>query len=360
MPTLTIAGLGPGTLDHMPLGTYRRLKSHPSIWLRTRQHPVVTELEAEGVKFGTFDAVYEAHDTFEAVYQDIASRVIDLARGQDVLYAVPGHPNVAEETVRLIRKAISADANTGIQLELLPAMSFLDVLFPLMDHDPVDGFMLIDALSLNEQPADTSRDVVITQVYDPHVASELKLGLFDYYDPEQPIKVIKSAGIAGAEEVREIPLYQLDHQKDLDFLTSIYIARVDSFSKIHYNMNHLLNILEKLRSSEGCPWDRAQTHISLKEYLSEESQEVIEAIDSGNDDELCEELGDLLLQVVFHSQIARERSAFSMHDVVNGIAKKIVFRHPHVFGTETADTPEDVKEIWAAQKAKEKARKDSN
>ena len=361
MPTLTIAGLGPGALEQLPLGTWRRMQQHPAIYLRTRQHPLTADLEAQGIAFQTFDHLYDTLDTFEAVYREIARQVLALARTQDILYAVPGHPSVAEETVRLIRESLARQSRhistAAITLEILPAMSFLDALFPLLDHDPVEGFLLIDALQFAQQPPDTNRDVVITQVYDPYVASELKLGLMDYYDAEQPIKVIKSAGIVGAEEVREIPLYQLDHQKDLDYLTSIYIARVDRFSKIHYNMNHLLDILEKLRGSDGCPWDRKQTHDSLKKYVTEESQEVLEAIDSGDDDAICEELGDLLLQVVFHSQIARERGAFTMHDVVHGIAEKIVFRHPHVFGSEEAETPEEVKVIWAAQKAKEKARR---
>ena len=354
MPILTIAGLGPGALEHLPLGTWQILKTHPRITLRTRKHPLVTDLEKEGIRFGTFDHLYETHDTFQAVYEDMARQILDMASLHPVLFAVPGHPSVAEETVRLIRRELEQDPDHPVQLKLLPAMSFLDVMFPLMDHDPVDGFMLIDALSMGQQPPDSDRDVIITQVYDAYVASELKLGLMDYYDAEQPIKVVKNAGIHGAEEVREIPLYQLDHQKDLDFLTSIYIARVDRFSKIHYNMNHLLNVLEKLRGSDGCPWDRQQTHESLKPYLREESQEVLEAIDGDDDDHLCEELGDLLLQVVFHSQIARERQAFTFHNVVHGITQKIVFRHPHVFGSEKAETPADVKEIWNRQKAMEK------
>lgn len=361
MPTLTIAGLGPGTLEQLPLGTYQRLKEHPAIYLRTEKHPLVADLKAQNIRFKTFDRVYDTKDTFKEVYREIADQVLTRASHQDLLYAVPGHPNVAEETVRLLREAFQPTKGeaphpmtAGIKLEILPAMSFLDVLFPLLDHDPVDGFQLIDALQFDQQPPDTNRDIVITQVYDPYVASDLKLGLMHYYHDEQSIKVIKNAGIPGAEEVREIPLYELDHQKDLDYLTSIYIARVDRFSKIHYNMNHLLDILEKLRGSDGCPWDKKQTHESLKPYITEEGQEVLDAIDSGDDEAICEELGDLLLQVVFHSQIAKERGAFTIHDVIHGISEKIVFRHPHVFGDETAATPEEVRVIWEIQKAKEK------
>lgn len=357
MPTLTIAGLGPGHMDQLPLGTYKQMKSHPHILLRTCHHPMVEDLKAEGIAFNSFDHLYEEKDSFEAVYQGIVEEVLRRAKETDILYAVPGHPNVAEETVRLLRKRVEKQAS--IDLQVLPAMSFLDVIFPLIDNDPVDGFQLLDGLQLEKTPPDTNMDVIITQVYDTMVASEVKLRLMKYYDDEQLIVVVQRAGMLEKQEVHRIPLYQLDHLKDLDELTSIYIARVDRFSKIHYNMNHLLDILEKLRGSQGCPWDRQQTHESLKPYLVEESQEVLDAITNGEDQEICEEMGDLLLQVVFHSQIAKERGAFTMEDVVHGIAQKIVRRHPHVFGTQKAKTIEDVKEIWETQKAMEKEQRTS-
>jgi len=352
MPTLTIAGLGPGHIDQLPLGTYKLMKEHPKILLRTRQHPMVKDLAAEGIVFESFDHLYEKMESFEAVYQAIVEEVLTAAKQSDVLYAVPGHPNVAEETVRLIRER--AESEPSLQLSILPAMSFLDVMFPLLPNDPVDGFQLLDGLRLEETPPDTNMDVIITQVYDAMVASQVKLSLMNYYHDEQSVVVVQSAGVLENQQTHQIPLCQLDHLKNLDELTSIYIARVDRFSKIHYNMNHLLDILEKLRGSEGCPWDREQTHESLKPYLVEESQEVLEAIDGGDDEEICEEMGDLLLQVVFHSQIAKERGAFTMSDVVNGIAQKIVYRHPHVFGTEKANSIQDVKKIWDTQKSREK------
>ncbi len=122
-------------------------------------------------------------------------------------------------------------------------------------------------------------------------------------------------------------------------------------------MNNLVQIMETLRSKEGCPWDIKQTHESLKQYLIEECNEVLEAIDEEDDDLLEEELGDVLLQVVFHSQIAKERGAFRIEDVVRGICEKLIFRHPHVFGDKNADTEEDVEKIWAEQKMKEKQMK---
>ena len=121
-----------------------------------------------------------------------------------------------------------------------------------------------------------------------------------------------------------------------------------------YSYNDLLDIMEKLRSENGCPWDKVQTHESLKKYLIEETYEVLEAIDLNDKDKLCEELGDLLLQVVFHAQIAKEKEVFSMEEIVDGISKKMVSRHRHVFGDKIANTPDDVIDIWEKEKKKEK------
>jgi len=124
--------------------------------------------------------------------------------------------------------------------------------------------------------------------------------------------------------------------------------------KERYEYNDLLKIMSMLRAPNGCPWDREQDHKSLKRYLIEEAYEVLEAIDEENPSKLCDELGDLLLQVVFHAQIARENGQFDMADVVHGVCAKMVNRHRHVFGDEEAETPDDVMDIWEKIKKEEK------
>lgn len=121
-----------------------------------------------------------------------------------------------------------------------------------------------------------------------------------------------------------------------------------------YTFEDLIAITEKLRSGQGCPWDREQTHDSLKPCLTEESGEVLEAIDNQDMENLCEELGDLLYQVLMHSQIAKENGAFTIEDVVEGICSKMVRRHPHVFGNVTIDSPEEGLALWNAIKKQEK------
>lgn len=127
--------------------------------------------------------------------------------------------------------------------------------------------------------------------------------------------------------------------------------------KPRYGMDDLLQIMEALRAPDGCPWDREQTHRSIRQNMLEEAYEAAEAIDRADMENLKEELGDVLLQVVFHACMAREEGAFSFDDVVDGICQKLVFRHPHVFGAVDARDPEGALAAWDAQKRREKGQR---
>lgn len=127
-----------------------------------------------------------------------------------------------------------------------------------------------------------------------------------------------------------------------------------SYKKEKYNVSDLLEIMKILREPDGCPWDREQTHKSIRRDLLEEAYEVADAIDLDDKDALCEELGDLLLQVAFHSQISKDNGEFTFDDVADGICKKLILRHPHVFGDVEAETSEQVLDNWDAIKREEK------
>src|SRR5258708_1767614 len=116
----------------------------------------------------------------------------------------------------------------------------------------------------------------------------------------------------------------------------------------------LVQIMERLRAPGGCPWDREQTHASIKPYLIEEAYEVAEAIEADNTEELRKELGDLLLQIVFHSEMAREAGRFTVEDVVRGISEKMIRRHPHVFGDVTVKDAGEVLRNWSKIKSEER------
>lgn len=124
--------------------------------------------------------------------------------------------------------------------------------------------------------------------------------------------------------------------------------------KDRYEFEELLDIMALLRSADGCPWDREQTHDSLKKYLIEETYEVLEALENGDKARITDEMGDLLLQIVFHAQIAKENGDFDMGDVISGICRKLISRHTHIFGDAKADTPDEVLVNWEEIKKKEK------
>ncbi len=353
MNKVTLVGLGPGDMKHLTLAVYEELKRHDNVYLRTEKHPVVSHLREKGINFKTFDHIYDdcKYDRFEEVYEHIAESILKEAKKGSVLYAVPGHPLVAENTVRLILDGCERE---GIESEVYPAMSFIDAVFMALGVDPVKGFKLLDGLQLDKQKPDPDTNNLVMQVYDRFTASEVKLQLMRYYDDEQNIYVVNAGGVPDIQKVIKIPLFELDRLDSIDHLTTIFIPKVENNEKKYYNMNNLVEIMERLRGKEGCPWDVKQTHKSLKPYLTEESNEVIEAIDMEDDSALEEELGDLLLQIIFHSQIAKERGAFRLEDVVHGLCHKLIFRHPHIFGDKTAKTEADVAKIWAEQKLKEK------
>ena len=124
-----------------------------------------------------------------------------------------------------------------------------------------------------------------------------------------------------------------------------------------YNFDELVNIIAELRSDHGCPWDREQTLESMKKCLVDETQEVLDAIDNQDMENLCEELGDVLLQVVMQSRIAEENGKFTLQDVIDGISEKMIRRHPHVFGDLKVNSPEESLALWNEIKKQEKAKK---
>ncbi len=440
---ITITGLGAGAPGDITLSTWEALKTSPCILLRTGRHPVVKWLHREGICFSTFDHFYEEACGFQEVYARIAETVLDMARREPVLYAVPGHPLVAEDSVRLIIEKAEQEA---MSVKLLSAVSFLDALFSALRFDPVAGVQLVDGLRLDEGPPLGTRAAVITQVYSRSVASDVKLALLEVYPPEHLVTVVRGAGIPDEERIETVPLFELDRLTWIDHLTSVYIPTVSSQLSVvgscrknkagdiqdrmeigygakdeaapenletkdeaevagrgqavgepesvnrlseveavrldggkvfdsctnsvmgaqsesegcdcdrtcRFPLDPLVEILAQLRGENGCPWDREQDHRTLRPYLLEETYEVLEALDEENMYNICEELGDLLLQIVFHAQIAAENEKFDMNDVIAGITEKMIRRHPHVFGAVTVKDSNEVSLNWEKIKAKER------
>ncbi|HGG0418712.1 TPA: nucleoside triphosphate pyrophosphohydrolase [Clostridium sporogenes] len=345
---INIIGLGPGSKESITLGTIDSLKTVDKVFLRTEKHPTVEYINKLGITYETFDGEYEVGESFDDVYNSIAKSLIEASKDySDIIYAVPGHPLVAEKSVDILIKLCRQN---NIKFKILPAVSFVDALMESLLLDPVEGLKIIDAFDIKNQVMDKRIGTIITQVYDKFIASEVKLNLMNYYKDDTEIFFVRAAGIEGLEEIRKIPLYELDRQHNIDHLTSVYIPKV---SNNNYDFMDLLDIMDKLRGEDGCPWDKEQTHTSLKKYLIEESYEVIEAIDNKDVDMLIEELGDVLLQVVFHSQIGKEDGFFEIKDVIQSICDKMINRHPHVFSDLEINNSNEVLENWDKIKSME-------
>ncbi len=350
MLKIIIVGLGPGDYRQLSLEALETLKGAETLVLRTEKHPVVDRMREQGINFTCCDDIYETGESFEETYERISQRVINLCleKGQ-VVYAVPGHPMVAEKSVELIM----AKAGEGIQVSMVPSLSFIDVILSALKIDPAYGLKIIDGLSIKVQKPDKKCGNIITQVYDRLVASEVKLKLMDYYKDDFEICVIRAAGVAGMERIVRIPLYELDRLEWVDYLTSVYIPPALDGAK-YKSFDDLVELMENLRGEDGCPWDKEQTRESLKPYLLEETYEVLDAIEKDDLDLIVEELGDLLLQVVFHSQIAREDGEFDVNEVITNIVNKLIIRHPHVFGDVKATSESGALKSWEASKRKHK------
>ena len=347
---IKIVGLGPGAKEALTIGTICELESNKNIFLRTEKHPTVDYLKEKKIIFDTYDNIYESIGSFDEVYLNIAKDLIkkhdDLG---DLIYAVPGHPLVAEKSVFNL---IDLCKESNIEYKIIPAVSFIDAMIESLRIDPIQGLKSIDSFDIGNQILDKRIGTIITQVYNVLIASEVKLKLLEQYNDETEIYYVRAAGIKEQESIRRILLFELDMQEDIDYLTSIYIPKDLKNKK---DFNDFLEIIEILRSEDGCPWDREQTHKSLEKALIEESYEVIDAIDQEDDRSLIEELGDVLLQVVFHASIGKEDGYFDISDVIEGICNKMISRHPHVFkNSSELDSSEEVLVKWDELKKKEK------
>lgn len=348
---ITIIGLGPGNFKHMTLETWGYLAGAGMLVLRTEKHPCVDDLKERGIAFTSFDSLYQQADSFTSLYQEIAAEVIQRAgKGEDIVYAVPGSPLVAEKSVELIRTQAE---QAGISLTIIPAMSFLEVLYARLGVDPITGLTIVDAADLAALPPGLVTGLIVTQVYSRQVASDAKLALIDLYGDEYQVTVVRNLGLPD-EQVSQIILFELDRLPVIDHLTSVYVPPQPNDSQI-FTLDPIVDVLARLRSPGGCLWDIEQTHLSLRRYIVEEVYEVLEAIELADSDKLCEELGDLLLQIVFHARVAEESGSFTMQDVVDTVTEKMIRRHPHVFGAITVRDAAEVVVNWDQIKQQEKA-----
>jgi tetrapyrrole methylase family protein / MazG family protein len=346
---IVLLGLGPGDLSLLTREAWEWLSGIDTLYLRTRLLPTVAGLP-EHLSVVSFDEVDQRTDAFEALNEEIVEAVLSLANNPEgVTYAVPGHPFVGDPISLEIAKR-AKDASLSVRV--IDGLSFLEPSFSALGIDLLSKLVLVDAMHLigNQTPGfPLSEPVLVTQVYSHAIASELKLTLMTAYPESHPVCLVHADKPEG-EKLEPFTLDEIDRSLQLGMQSSLYIPPLSpqaSFESFH-------EIIARLRSPEGCPWDREQTHLSLRPFLLEEAYETLDALDRGNMTDLQEELGDLLLQIVLHAQIAAEDGDFNIHQVMDGIGSKLIRRHPHVFLDVDVDGVSGVTRNWEAIKAEER------
>ncbi len=349
---ITLLGLGPGSPALLTRQAWDWLQTIPEVYIRTRQHPTVQGFPA-ALQVISFDELYENSAKFEEVYAQIVERVLELGRRpQGVTYAVPGHPFVAEATCPEIARRAKAE---GIPIKVIEGISFLEPTYTALGLDPFPQMALVDALDLANAHIPsfpTTQPALIAQIYSRQVASEVKLTLNAFYPDKHPVRMVHAAG-TPAEVVESLSLYEIDRSEHIGLLTALYLPPLAADS----SLESLAEIVAHLRAPEGCPWDREQTLKSLMPSLVEEAYEAMDALNSDEMDGVKEELGDVLMVAIMLAQIASEEGDFNLVDVTEGIARKLVFRHPHVFGDVQVGDSAEVLKNWETLKDQERKAK---
>ena len=350
MGRLTIVGLGPAGPELITPETRALLDGPAPVWLRTARHPAADVVDAP-----SFDDVYEHGERFADVYTEIAERLVaEVERHGDVVYAVPGSPLVLERSVALVRD------RADIDVELRAAVSFLDLVWARLALDPIESAVrLIDGHVFATAAAGQTGPLLVAHTHANHVLSDLKLA---FEEPPPGAVLLHHLGLPD-EQIVEVEWADIDRTLEADHLTSLLVPVVaEPVAHEFARFDELVRVLR-----DECPWDRKQTHASLRRHLLEETHEVLEALDARSetddtelepdlDEHLAEELGDLLYQIFFHARLAAERGSFTVSDVARGVHDKLVHRHPHVFGDVDAEDASTVESNWDAIKAAEKDR----
>lgn len=344
MKTITIIGLGPGPKKLLTLEAYELLNNINEVYFRTIEHPVAKELIDEGIRYKSFDGLYDQYENFDELYQAIAEDLIKTAKNEGkVFYAVPGHSNLYDESVKYIYNL----ADETIEIKTIYGASVHEVALNAINASVTDDLLVTNALDVKKHRIDYKKNNLIIGVFNQYIASDLKVNLMNAYDLSHQIYYIHGAETEN-ESVVLIDLEDLDRQVDYNHLTCIYIPKLTEKK----NFSDLVEIMDFLRSEDGCSWDRKQTNKSLMPYTIEEVYELIETIETDDFEAFEEELGDLLLQVVFYAQINAEEGYFSIDDVINQIVEKLIRRHPHLFNN-GVEADGDPHKNWDDLKKKE-------
>ena len=335
-------------------------------FVQTAEHPFIKKLGLSG-KYTSMDDLYADAEDYDELNRAIAGRVIEAAE----FIATEGYGDIAPSehghyaaymTLGRINPAVleamrsMADAGS-VNIEVLPFIGFAESAYAAaLSYGHLQANEWLSELPANRLKAipDTEALYAITEIDSALAASDVKLVLAEYYPDEYEVYFAVPAPDGSCYEIKTRKLYEIDRMKEYDAAAVLLVPPAKDIDLPRHSVEGLMQMMRRLRAPGGCPWDAEQTHESLKKTLLEECYEVIDAIDRNDPDDLCEELGDLLMQIAFHVVIEEEHAAFTLRDVATGITNKMIYRHPHVFGATHVENSDEVLVNWEKLKKEEK------
>ncbi len=353
MSAIVVVGLGPGPADWVTEAARQALQAPGArVFVRTREHPAVAALLA-GVAYESFDALYEQAASLDDLHAAMARRLLDAARAHaSVALGVPGDGKLAEAVVSHLERET--------EVRLIPGVPLGTGALGATRLVAAEGLQSVDAAALGSSDPHPGVELnprwpaVVTGVFNRSVAGDVKLALQRIYPEDHQVHLVRHPGLPD-QQVCQLPLPELDRGRvELDHLTHVVLPPVPTAVPTG-SAHGLRAIVAHLRAPGiGCPWDLEQTHRSLAPFVLEEAYEVVDAIEHGTSASLTEELGDLLLQVTLHAELADQEGDFDWNDVVRAISAKLIRRHPHVFGQVAVSGAAEVVRRWDELKAAER------
>lgn len=344
---LTIAALGtPRTYGH---ASKEAVLKADRLYFQTFKNPCMDWAAVLRPDSRSMDDLYEGAEDFTQLHLAIAERLLEEPE-RSVVFAVPGR---GIEGTELLRRIVEEASKKGVRVERLPGVGYAQA--AISSGPSLTGECeVLNAVALAERRIDVTLPLAVEEFDVKLLAGEMKLQLAEYYPDDWPV-FLASMEENGTYSHRKIALYELDRCEGISVTTVLIVppAQLERLSR--HGLWQLEELVARLRAPGGCPWDAKQTHQSLCDALIEETYEVLDAIKREDDDALTEELGDLLLQIVFHAIIGRERQRFTMRDVCTGIVNKLIYRHPHVFKDTSIRDANEVLVNWEKLKKIEKS-----
>ncbi len=330
---ITIVGLG-REKDDITVKGLDAIKKADILFVRTLLSSAGSGLKK--YKPISMDDLYESVEDFDDLNKCIADRILSSDADKNIVYCVDGN-GFSDSSVEFLA---SKESN----------LSYIAGVQDLVIATPTSNYLTLNISDIEKLDIslDTAISVCVTNIYDKFVAGDIKLYLLRFYGYEQ--KVYFSCG----KDSKWLTIEDLDKEKKYSYNTSVFIPSEKEFNKSKYGFSDLVRITKRLTAVDGCEWDKVQTHSSIAHNVVEEAYELAEAIANDDIDNIIEESGDIILQGVFHSDIARRYDEFNIDDVLDGICKKLITRHTHIFGSDKASNDSQALEFWEKAKEKEK------